>query len=181
MGLASADGMIQDLRHAARSLRHAGALPIVAMLTLAIGIGGVAAMFTVLNRVVLDPLPFPDSDRLVLIWGSKPHEGQPELPFSQPDFEDLRAQARALEAIGGWARDRCQSAGGADRDGVRPGRTLHGTAALELLAPGGLCRGGAGAGHDRRVRSARARRRPAHAGARNTVGTRRPAARSAGP
>jgi putative ABC transport system permease protein len=98
--------MIQDLRHAARSLRHAGALPIVAVLTLAIGIGGVTAIFTVVNRVVLNPLPFPESDRLVLIWGSKPHEGQPELPFSQPDFEDLRAQARAFEAIGGWAPGR---------------------------------------------------------------------------
>jgi hypothetical protein len=86
--------MVQDLRHAARSLRHAGALPAVAILTLAIGIGSVAAMFTIVNRVVLNPLPFPDSHRLVLMWGSKPHENQPELPFSQPDFEAC-APARA--------------------------------------------------------------------------------------
>jgi putative ABC transport system permease protein len=98
--------MLQDLRHALRSLRHAGALPLVAILTLAIGIGGVTAMFTIVNRVVLNPLPFRDQDRLALIWGTKPQENQPELPFSQPDFEDLRAQARAFEAISGWALGR---------------------------------------------------------------------------
>jgi putative ABC transport system permease protein len=98
--------MLQDLRHAAHSLRRAGALPWVAILTLAIGVGGVTAMFTIVNRIVLNPLPFRDQDRLVLIWGAKPQDNQPELPFSQPDFEDLRAQARAFEALGGWALGR---------------------------------------------------------------------------
>ena len=98
--------MLQDIRHAAHSLRRAGALPFVAILTLAIGIGGVAAMFTIVNRVVLNPLPFRDQDRLVLIWGSKPQDNQPELPFSQPDFDDLRAQAHAFDAIGAWAPGR---------------------------------------------------------------------------
>jgi putative ABC transport system permease protein len=60
-------------------------------------------MFTVVNRVILDPLPFKDADRLVLLWGSKPHEGQPEIPFSQPDFEDLRARAAAFSTVGAWA------------------------------------------------------------------------------
>jgi putative ABC transport system permease protein len=104
--------MLQDLRLAARSLRHAGAVPLIAVATLAIGIGGVAAMFTVVNQVVLDPVPFRDSDRLVLIWGSKPHENQPELPFSQPDFQDVRAQAQSFEAIGGWALGRGNLIGG---------------------------------------------------------------------
>jgi hypothetical protein len=98
--------MLHDFRHAARSLRHAGALPVIAVLTLGIGIGGVAAMFTIVNRVVLNPLPFKDQDRLVLLWCSKPQEGQPELPFSQPDFDDVRAQARAFDTIGGWAPGR---------------------------------------------------------------------------
>jgi putative ABC transport system permease protein len=98
--------MLQDLRHAARSLRHAGFLPVIAVLTLAIGIGGVAAMFTIVNQVVLNPLPFRDSDRLVLVWGSKPHENLPELMFSQPDFQDVRAQARSFTAIGAWAPGR---------------------------------------------------------------------------
>lgn len=69
-------------------------------------------MFTVVNRVVLNPLPFPEADRLVLLWGSKPHEGQPEIPFSQPDFEDLRARARAFDALGAWALGRGTVSGG---------------------------------------------------------------------
>ncbi len=111
--------MLQDLRHAARSLRHAGALPVVAILTLAIGIGGVTAMFTIVNRVVLNPLPFKAQDRLVLIWGSKPHENQPELPFSQPDFDDLRAQAHAFDAIGGWAPGKGNLTGSGDAEQVQ--------------------------------------------------------------
>jgi putative ABC transport system permease protein len=111
--------MLQDLRHAARSLRHAGALPVVAILTLAIGIGGVAAMFTIVNRVVLNPLPFMAQDRLVLVWGSKPQDNQPELPFSQPDFDDLRAQARAFDAIGGWAPGRGNLTGSGDAEQVQ--------------------------------------------------------------
>jgi putative ABC transport system permease protein len=111
--------MLQDLRHAARSLSHAGALPIVAVLTLAIGIGGVTAMFTIVNKVVMNPLPFRDSDRLVLIWGSKPHEGQPELPFSQPDFEDLRGQARSFDALGAWALGRGNLTGTSEAEQIQ--------------------------------------------------------------
>jgi len=111
--------MLQDLRHAARSLRHAGTLPLIAVLTLAIGIGGVAAMFTIVNRVVLKPLPFRAQDRLVLVWGSKPQDNQPELPFSQPDFDDLRAQARAFDAIGGWAPGRGNLTGYGDAEQVQ--------------------------------------------------------------
>ena len=99
--------------------RHAGALPVVAILTLAIGIGGVTAMFTIVNRVVLNPLPFKAQDRLVLIWGSKPQDNQPELPFSQPDFDDLRAQARAFDAIGGWAPGRGNLTGSGDAEQVQ--------------------------------------------------------------
>ena len=106
MVYALGEAMIQDLRHAARSLRHAGMLPIIAVLTLAIGIGGVAAMFTILNQVVLNPLPFHQSERLVLIWGSKPQDNLPELMFSQPDFQDVRTQARSFAAIGAWAPGR---------------------------------------------------------------------------
>jgi len=111
--------MLQDLRHALRSLRHAGTLPLVAILTLAIGIGSVTAMFTVVNRVVLNPLPFRAQDRLVLVWGSKPQDNQPELPFSQPDFADLRSQARAFDALGAWAPGRGNLTGSGDAEQVQ--------------------------------------------------------------
>jgi putative ABC transport system permease protein len=104
--------MLTDLRHSTRALLRSPGFTATAVLTLAVGIGGTTAMFTVVNQVVLHPLPFPHADRLVLLWGSKPHEGQPELPFSQPDFEDLRAGARAFEEIGAWALGRGTISGG---------------------------------------------------------------------
>ncbi|HXW06196.1 MAG TPA: ABC transporter permease [Vicinamibacterales bacterium] len=98
--------MLNDFRYALRGLRRSPGFTGTAVLTLALGIGGTSAVFTVVNRLLLDPLPFEGSDRLVLIWGSKPHEGQPEIPFSQPDFEDLRTEARSFAAIGAWASGR---------------------------------------------------------------------------
>ena len=104
--------MLTDLRHATRALLRSPGFTVTAALTLAVGIGGTAAMFTVVNRLVLHPLPFAHAERLMLLWGSKPHEGQPEIPFSQPDFEDLRARATVFEGIGGWALGRGTLSGG---------------------------------------------------------------------
>jgi putative ABC transport system permease protein len=138
--------MFQDLRYASRGLLRAPGFTLVAVLTLALGIGATSAMFTVVNRVVLDPLPFARADRLVLVWGSKPQEGQLELPFSQPDFEDLRAESQSFHGLAAWALGRGNVTGQTDAEqvqfavvtgnflevlGVRPalGRTL--TAAEE--------------------------------------------------
>jgi putative ABC transport system permease protein len=106
--------MLRDLLYAARTLRKAPGLWAAAVFTLAMGIGGTSAVFTIVNRTVIDPLPYPDSERLVLIWGSKPHEGLPEIPFSQPDFEDLRASARSFDALGAWALDRGNASAGGE-------------------------------------------------------------------
>jgi putative ABC transport system permease protein len=111
--------MISDLLYAARTLRKAPGLWAAAVLTLALGIGGTSAVFTIVNRTVIDPLPYPDSDRLVLIWGSKPHDGPPEIPFSQPDFEDLRRSARSFDALGAWALDRGNASAGGEPEQVQ--------------------------------------------------------------
>jgi putative ABC transport system permease protein len=111
--------MRTDLVHAARSLRRAPGFSAVAILTLGLGIGGTSAVFTVVNRILIDPLPYPDNSRLVLIWGSKPHEGLPEIPFSQPDFEDLRSRARSFDALGAWALDRANVSGAGDAERVQ--------------------------------------------------------------
>jgi putative ABC transport system permease protein len=110
--LALSANMLTDFRQATRGLMRSPGFTATAVLTLALGIGGSAAMFTIVNRVVLNPLPFPDAHRLVLLWGSKPHEGQPEIPFSQPDFEDLRARATRFDGIGAWALGRGTVSGG---------------------------------------------------------------------
>jgi putative ABC transport system permease protein len=111
--------MVNELRHASRSLLRTPGFALVSILTLALGIGGTSAIFTVVNRTVLNPLPFPDAERLVVVWGSKPHEGLPEIHFSQPDFEDYRRQAHVFDALGAWAEGRVNLTGAAAPEQVQ--------------------------------------------------------------
>src|SRR5688500_12970631 len=88
--------MIQDLRYAFRILKR-NRLAIVAVLTLGLGIGGVTVMFSVVDAVVLRPLPFPDAGRLVRIW-EVTREGD-RFSFSDPTYLDLQAEAHRLESV----------------------------------------------------------------------------------
>ena len=81
--------MLQDLRFAVRSLRHAPGFTLAAVLTFAIGIGATTAIFTVLHSVLLRPLPYADPDRLVVLL----HDGQ--FPVSPADYFDYRRDTRS--------------------------------------------------------------------------------------
>ena len=85
--------MLQDLRFALRSLRHAPGFGLAAVLTFAIGIGASTAIFTVLYAVLLRPLPYADPGRLVVLL----HEGQ--FPVSPADYLDYRRELRAYEGV----------------------------------------------------------------------------------
>lgn len=63
--------MLHDLKHACRMLLHSKGWTVVVLLSLAIGIGATTALFTVVNAVLLEPLPFPDSNQLVQVWRSE--------------------------------------------------------------------------------------------------------------
>jgi putative ABC transport system permease protein len=98
--------MLTDLRYAFRSLRRAPGFAFVAIITLGLGIGANAAIFTVLNGVLLRPLPFEESDRLVLVSMTRPESGEFRRPFSYPDFADLQERSRSFDGIAAWALGR---------------------------------------------------------------------------
>jgi predicted permease len=95
------DTLLKDLGYAGRTLRAHLAFTIVAVATLTLGIGACTAIFSVVNAVLLRPLPYANSERLALVWGELRARHVPDWPFSPPDFADLRRQATDFEDLAG--------------------------------------------------------------------------------
>ena len=89
----------QDLRYAFRQWRGHPGFTLVTMLVLALGIGANAAVFSVINAVLLRPLPFPDADRLVQVWESNAAHGRAQDTVSPYDFVDWRRQSASLAEL----------------------------------------------------------------------------------
>jgi putative ABC transport system permease protein len=91
---------------------------IVAVLTLALGIGTNTAIFTLVDRVILRAVPFPDADRLVVIWETNPDLPVPVMVASPPTLFDWMTRNRSFEAIGGF-RWRSVTLGGGEPEQIR--------------------------------------------------------------
>ncbi|MGI9041537.1 MAG: ABC transporter permease [Gemmatimonadales bacterium] len=109
--------LLHDIRYAPRSLRHSPGFVAAAVLTLALAIGANTAIFSVVSGVLLRPLPFPQSERLVGVWGHHPAIGRETA--SQPDFLDWRAGATSFEKMGAAAQTRATLTGEGEPEVLR--------------------------------------------------------------
>jgi hypothetical protein len=93
--------LLRDLHFALRQLRKAPGFALTAVLTLAIGIGGVTAVFSVVEAVLLRPLPFQDPGRLVSLHESAEQDSH-ELRMSAPAVMIFQRESKAFSAVGGF-------------------------------------------------------------------------------
>ena len=95
-GFTTVEQIVQDVRYALRGLRKSPGFAVTAVLSLALGIGANAAIFTVVNAVLLKPLPFPEPQRLVQIWESKPSQGYFRNVVNAINFLDWRERTHSF-------------------------------------------------------------------------------------
>ncbi|MGH7568091.1 MAG: ABC transporter permease [Gemmatimonadales bacterium] len=93
------DTLLQDLRFAVRQLRARPGFTAVAVLTLALGIGPTTAIFSVIDTLMLRPLPYPDADRIVTLWQNNTREGTPRDEVAPANFLDWRERNTAFAVV----------------------------------------------------------------------------------
>jgi putative ABC transport system permease protein len=101
------DNLIQDLRYGVRAMRRAPGFTAMAVLVLGLGIGANTAIFSVVNAVLLRPLPYEQPDRLVNLWHAPPQSSFPgvaEFVVSPANFLDWRSQAQSFEGMAAYGR-----------------------------------------------------------------------------
>lgn len=123
----------QDLRFALRMLRRNTGFTAVAVVTLALGIGANSAIFSVVNGVLLEPLPYHQADRLVYLYSRFPTLGFDEFWISPPEYRELQERSRALVAIGAWRTGRVNVAGA-----ERPVRVTSAVVSAEFFSALGV-------------------------------------------
>ena len=100
---------IRDCRHALRALLHSPGFSLVATMTFALGIGVNTAVFSVFNGVLLRPLPYPEPDRITMVWMDNRRQGIKEDITSYPNYLDWRDQSTVVRAHGRVHGDGIQS------------------------------------------------------------------------
>src|SRR5262245_50762168 len=94
--------LLQDLRFAARLLVRSPGFSLLIVLTLALGIGANAAIFSVVNGVLLSPLPYRQPDRLMSIYSQFPGLGFDRFWVSPPEFIEFRQRATRFDGVGAY-------------------------------------------------------------------------------
>src|SRR5262249_36301772 len=96
-------GLGNDVRYGFRALRKGRGVTAVALVTLALGIGATTAVFSLVDAVLLRPLPFKQPERLVGFWGSAPEMGLPVVNYPEAIYTHFRARSRTLDPIAAYA------------------------------------------------------------------------------
>jgi putative ABC transport system permease protein len=96
--------LVQDVRYGARSLRKSPGFAASALLVLALGIGATTALFSVVNGVLLRPLPYPEPEQLVRAWSAFPALEETQGDVSYLDFFDWSERTETLSAVGAWVQ-----------------------------------------------------------------------------
>ena len=91
--------LLQDSRYGMRILRKYPGFSLTVMVTLALGIGANATIFSVINAVLLEPLPYKEPDRLIRLWETNPGSGLTEVAVSVPNFQDWQKQQSVFEQL----------------------------------------------------------------------------------
>jgi predicted permease len=123
--------LVQDLRFGLRILARNRGFTAAAVLALALGIGGTTTMFTLIDRVLLRPLPYSDPDRLVKVWDTVRRQSVERRSVAYANFEDWRAQARSFSALAAYETE--DFALMADGEGERVRGELASAGYFELL------------------------------------------------
>lgn len=93
------DSLIQDVRYAWRMMLKSRGFTLIVIMTMALGVGANTAVFSVVKSVLLNPLPYPDSGRLVQVTFNQPGAGLNNVPFSGPELEDIQAAHDIFDAV----------------------------------------------------------------------------------
>jgi predicted permease len=131
--------IVRNIRHALRVLARAPGFSLTAIFTLALGIGAATAMFTIVNSVLLRPLPFAAADRVAAVWTRYEAPSGYDFPqfwLSGPEFVDYRAQTRALEEVAAYIRGGVTFA--TDDSAMEPIRGFHVSATANLFTALGV-------------------------------------------
>src|SRR3954451_23678158 len=95
----SMDALLQDVRYGMRTLARKPTFAIVAILTLALGVGANTAIFSIVDAVLLRSLPYREPDRLVRVYFNQPGVGLKDVRFSEPELEDLQKRSGVFEDV----------------------------------------------------------------------------------
>jgi putative ABC transport system permease protein len=116
------ESLWQDVHCGLRMLRKNAGFAVVAILTLALGIGANTAIFSVIHGVLLTPLPYNDPDRIVLVLESNPARGFPQFSVSPPNYMDWKKESTSFEQIASIARGDFNYTGGAEPERISGAR-----------------------------------------------------------